>query len=382
MDKSIASTTLSAYPTQQIECANDRVTFEHIPALDGMRAIAVLMVVIFHAILLVPSIKPFVNGGFMGVDVFFVLSGFLITSILLKEYDRTETINFKNFYMRRLLRLMPAYWLHLVLLFVFAGLVLPQTETDKLHSNNNFLFSFLYLSNWHRALNGSEITGLLSHTWSLAIEEQFYLFWAGFLFIILNRFSRQKIVAITVGLIVFTMLFRIYRWNGHASVDFLYNAFDSRVDALLVGCLASQLMAWNIIPKRFLSSRAFDLVGLLAVWVSIVILFNLSAAFYSPFLYLGGFTIFALAIGIIIIWVASRSKTRYSDLLSARPLVWIGKTSYGLYLWHSIAISIVFYSDIPAVAKLPTALALAFSMTALSYYLVEVPFLKLKSRFS
>jgi peptidoglycan/LPS O-acetylase OafA/YrhL len=92
---------------------------------------------------------------------------------------------------------MPAYWLQLAGLFVFATWLFPQDICEKLYANNNFLYAFLYLSNWQRALNGSEVMSLLNHTWSLAIEEQFYLFWAGFLFLMLRRLSRERIVSVT-----------------------------------------------------------------------------------------------------------------------------------------------------------------------------------------
>jgi len=369
-------------PTERPRAQGATVTFKYIPALDGMRAVAVLFVVFFHAVLIVPGLQPYTNGGFLGVDIFFVLSGFLITSILLQEFDRTGSMNFKNFYTRRFLRLMPAYWLQLAGLFVFATWLFPQDICEKLYANNNFLYAFLYLSNWQRALNGSEVMSLLNHTWSLAIEEQFYLFWAGFLFLMLRRLSRERIVSVTAGMIVFTAFFRAFRWQGRGSVDFLYNAFDSRMDALLVGCLVSQLISWGKLPQAFLSSRALDLLGLISLWVAVLIIFGLSDSYYSPFLYQGGFTLFALAIGMIVIWLVAHSNDRVSSVLSTGPLTWIGKTSYGLYLWHSISISFFFYFQMPPWLMLISAVLSAFSLTALSYYLVELPFLRLKQRFS
>ena len=384
MSDTISSPPISANVEVTLHRTDEKVTFQHIPALDGVRAIAVLFVVIYHAVLVVPALKPFVNGGFLGVDIFFVLSGFLITSILLKEFDATQDISFKNFYMRRFLRLMPAYWLQLVLLFLFAYQAFPKSEADKLYGNHNFVYAFLYLTNWERALDGSEVTGLLSHTWSLAIEEQFYLFWAGFLFLMLRRLKRNSIIMTTAGIIVFTVVFRAFRWQGRESVDFLYNAFDSRMDALLVGCLISQLISWKMLPTTFLASRWLDLCGLVSLWIAIAIVFNLSDSYFSPFLYQGGFTVFALAIGVIVVWLVNRSENLARRFLELRPMRWVGKTSYGLYLWHSITISYVFYSfpDWHASVKLAMAFTLALTLTAISYYFLELPFLQLKKRFS
>ncbi|MBS1793182.1 MAG: acyltransferase [Acidobacteria bacterium] len=361
--------------------ADAAVRFRHIPSLDGMRAVAVLLVVFFHAIHILPGLQPYLNGGFLGVDVFFVLSGFLITSILLQEFDRTGSISFKNFYVRRFLRLMPAYWLHLAVLFLLGGVLFTAAESEILYANHNFLYAFAYLTNWQRALNGSGITGLLSHTWSLAIEEQFYLFWAGFLFLLLRRLKRAQIVVAVAGLIGLTAWFRAFRWNGTMSFDFLYNAFDARMDALLVGCLVSMLVSWRFLPKKMLASRGFDLAALAAVFVVVFILFNLSDSFYSPSLYLGGFTVFALAVGVVVMRLATRKGDPFSRFLETRPMVWIGKTSYGIYLWHSFAISFVHNFDLSPAVKMAAALAITFTITAASYYLLEIPFLRLKSRF-
>jgi peptidoglycan/LPS O-acetylase OafA/YrhL len=122
--------------------------------------------------------------------------------------------------------------------------------------------------------------------------------------------------------------------------------------------------------------------GLISLWVAVLIIFGLSDSYYSPFLYQGGFTLFALAIGMIVIWLVAHSNDRVSSVLSTGPLTWIGKTSYGLYLWHSISISFFFYFQMPPWLMLISAVLSAFSLTALSYYLVELPFLRLKQRFS
>ncbi len=358
------------------------VTFSYVRSLDGMRAVAVLAVVLFHAALVVPSFQHFFQNGFLGVDIFFVLSGFLITSIMLKEFDKTGDINFKNFYARRFLRLMPAYWLHLGVLFLFSYQLFTKAAADQLHSNGNFLYAFLYLTNWHRALNGSEVTGLLSHTWSLAIEEQFYLIWAGLLFLMLKRLNRKAIVATTICIILGTAMLRAWQYRGNESVDLLYHSFSSRMDALLVGCLVGMLAAWRMLPKSISKGKWFDLVSLTALLLLVGIFFNLGDSYRSAFLYLGGFTIFAVCVGVLIVWLVENSATAVHRLLETGPMVWLGKTSYGIYLWHCAAIAFVAIYPWPPFVKLSVAVALTLCVTAVSYYLIEGPFLRLKKRFA
>lgn len=175
---------LPAASTEQ----NQAVAFAHYPVLDGLRAIAIVAVMFYHAALFVPELKAYTSGGFLGVDIFFVLSGFLITSVLLKEFDRSGTISLRNFFARRFLRLAPAFWLFLGSIFLFGDILLPADQSTLIYSNNNFLYSFFYLMNYHRALSGPE-TGNLNHIWSLSIEEQFYLIWSLILF---KAFSEEK----------------------------------------------------------------------------------------------------------------------------------------------------------------------------------------------
>jgi peptidoglycan/LPS O-acetylase OafA/YrhL len=277
---------------------------------------------------------------------------------------------------------MPAYWLHLLILFVFAYQLFSKTQADQLHSNQNFLYAFFYLSNWQRAMEGSDVTGLLSHTWSLAIEEQFYLLWAAILFLMLRHMKRKTIVLTTAVIIVLTALIRAFQWEGKSSVDFLYNAFNSRMDSLLVGCLVGQIIAWRMLPDFVIKSRHFDLLSITSLLTAVIIIFNLPDSYYSAFLYLGGLTIFSLAIGILIIWLVKNSDSRIHRILETRLMVWIGKTSYGLYLWHSATIAFVHLFPWPPIFKLLVAGCLTLTITAVSYYLLEQPFLKLKKRFT
>ena len=364
---------------------DERVKFEYVRSLDGVRAVAVLLVFCYHAALVFPFFKAHLQGGFLGVDVFFVLSGFLITSVLLEEFDCAGDISFKNFYARRFLRLMPAYWLFLAAMFLFAGALFPAEIAAQTYAHGNFVYAIFYLTNWERAFYGSDAAGLLGHAWSLAIEEQFYLVWAGFLFLMLRRLKRNSVVFVTASLIAATALFRAARWHGVESVDYLYNAFDARADALLVGCFVSQLVSWKKIPASFLTSRAFVAASLISLLVAVAIIFNLSDSYNTAFLYQGGFTVFALCVGVVIARLAADAKNPAKNaarkLLETKPIVWVGKTSYGIYLWHPAAISLCFPVFGKPLVRLLAAFALTLLLAAISYYALEIPFLKLKKRF-
>jgi peptidoglycan/LPS O-acetylase OafA/YrhL len=193
------------------------------PALDGLRAFAVTGVVLAHAL---PGSR-YIPGGGIGVDVFFVLSGFLITRILAREISVTGSIDFKLFYMRRLLRLTPplAFLLLTELAFEFL------TSSDFATHEKAALMSASYLMNWNRAFNWWP-QGNLGHTWSLAIEEQFYLIWPALLIFI---YPRRPIRWLSV-IIVMVLAWRTYLIHQGASIDRIYNGFDTHSDSLFIGC--------------------------------------------------------------------------------------------------------------------------------------------------
>jgi peptidoglycan/LPS O-acetylase OafA/YrhL len=311
------------------------------------------------------------------------LSGFLITSILITEFETTEKINYKKFYIRRFLRLMPAYWLHLAVLYFFAFRLFSAEAANQLHSNDNFFYAFTYLTNYHRAWHGSEVPGLLNHTWSLAIEEQFYIFAPAFFFQMWRQIKqRRAIIFVVTSLILFFKAYRAFSWQGADSAHYLYNAFEMRVDALLVGCQAALIVAWRCLPEKFLRSSLFDLTALCSLLTLFLILFNLPDSYMTAYLYQGGFTIFALATGVLIVWLATRKSGRIHRILEWKPFVWLGKTSYGLYLWHSAALMFVYPLALAPAVKLLLAAALTLTVTAVSYYLMELRFLRLKNKFA
>jgi peptidoglycan/LPS O-acetylase OafA/YrhL len=345
------------------------------PALDGLRAVAVLAVFGFHA---APARLP---GGYVGVDLFFVLSGFLITTLLLEEKDRTKRVALAAFYVRRALRLLPALVVFLACYVVCYGL---QTG-DWPFALASAGVAIVYLSNWVRALGLSGL-GWVGHTWSLSNEEQFYLLWPPLL-LLLGYFLRSKaavllaVAAAAFGVMAYRALGALNGWPPAR----LYDALDTRADGLLIGCCLAFIYNRNVLGrcprlKRLVGGAgALSLVGLVAFC-----LFGLARL--APVMLSYGYALASLAAGLVVMALASEAPGArgLACLLRLPPLVWVGKVSYGVYLWHSLAI----YSlkeSLPGLSpwlSLPLALAATLAVAGLSFALVERPFLRLKKRFT
>lgn len=214
----------------------------HLPALDGMRAVAVLTVMGFHATI------PGFHGGRAGVDVFFVISGFLITSLLLGEEARRQRINIGDFYMRRLLRLYPALVTAIVVALVLAYLKIPIFDASTRTFRETFIgvpFTLLYSLNVARAADWSS-GGFLGHTWSLAIEEQFYLVWPVVVVLVLRSRSRAMLGWIALGCAISSAVLRLALDLGGVDSELLYNATFSHVDGIFGGCALAVL--WYLRP--------------------------------------------------------------------------------------------------------------------------------------
>lgn len=318
------------------------------PALDGLRAIAILMVVLFHAF---PTAFP---GGWMGVDIFFVLSGFLITTILMKERQTTGTISFRNFYARRVLRLLPEAGCLFAFQFVhaifspFRGPIITAT-----------LVSLFYFMNWSRAFDLFP-QDVLGHMWSLSTEEQFYFVWP----IILLLIVRRSPASWTVALIAAVLIWRIVLTIRGASIERTYNGFDTHGDALLVGCLLA-----------FVPPAAKALLGRLA-WAALGIF--LMSFFAVPYDALGmqtiGMTLVAAVAAILI--SGALLPTAFARILAIPPLVFTGRISYGWYLWHYPILLLGASHGVPKIALI----AGSYSIAVVSYFAIARPVSRWKPR--
>lgn len=345
------------------------------PELDGLRALAVILVFIAHIGFVWPSQNEKVlPGSFQGVDLFFVLSGFLLTSLLLQERASTGGFSFRGFYRRRALRLLPA--LVVVLAFYFTYEVqqhLPLWPTVKA-----YIFIILYIANWATVFGNPYImTFTWGHMWSLSVEEQYYLIFFPFLILLLSRVRSLRTVAWTlVGGILFVWVWR-YVAAVHTSSDefhLLYVRTDVRADALLLGPLAAVLLhQGHRITRR---------VRLLAFPAIVYLIWTLAVAHVND-RWLYQWALGPIDVAWLIVMIAVLDGRNYATrALQLRPIVWIGKISYGLYLWHLPMFIIVFrhtrYRHLPSWLPFAIAIALTFVCASLSYYVIERPFLRMK----
>jgi peptidoglycan/LPS O-acetylase OafA/YrhL len=291
------------------------------PGLDGLRAVAVLGVMAYHE----PDIE--LSGGFLGVDLFFVLSGFLITGLLLDERHRTGTVSLRSFWNRRARRLLPALAAFLVLV-VIATTILGSV--DQRHDlPGGVLSSIFYVSNWNQIAQHQSYFdqfGSLSplrHLWSLAIEEQFYLIWPIVVLACLRR-SRRLLIAVTAIATVSSIGLMAY-FLGDGDPSRSYYGTDTRAFSLLIGALGA-IFAWHLRPSGRRTFAA-SVLGLAALGGA---LFFISDS--DRWMYRGGFAAFALlSLGVIIL---ASGETFVSRAMSHPVLRKIGFLSYALYLWH------------------------------------------------
>jgi len=332
------------------------------PALDGVRAIAVLMVLAFH--LEVPGAQ----GGYLGVSVFFTLSGFLITRLLLAEFDRAGTIGLGQFYGRRIRRLLPASLLTIAFVIALAAADIFGASS---RIRGSTLAALTSTFNWYELLGGREYADLfaepspLAHFWSLAIEEQFYWLWPVTMLLLLPLVSarrRTTMLVVLAGAASLTAPLTAALWSSSAA----YLATWARAGEILVG---AALAGWTM------RSRVPEWCSRVAA-PSLLVIFAVTALTPAGrgWAFEGLLPVFALLSATLIISLQSASRTR--TLLGVAPLVWIGSVSYGVYLFHWPVI-LWLSEERTGLTRWPAValqLAVTFGLTALSFYLVEHPF--------
>ena len=339
------------------------------PALDGMRGIAILAVLAVHTHHVFGW--SILRGGNVGVDIFFVLSGFLITALLLEEWQSNGDISLKAFYWRRVLRLVPALLLVLASLYLFANVFLTGAEAAD--TTRSIPVAFFYASDFALAFFQLRL-GALQHTWSLAIEEHFYLVWPLFLLAAL-RFgaSRKRLIVITLSMALASAVHRAVLHQLGALPVRTYYGMDTRADALLIGCATAMLVSWGFLRAQNLKPLVFGAIALISTLL-------VATDYASAFMHLGGFALLATAAAVILVWVVLAPSSYLRGFLEYRPFVWVGRISYGLYLWHYPIFKASSLLRLAWPLHLLVALSLTLAVTCLSYYLVERPALKLKRR--
>lgn len=343
---------------------------QHIPALDGLRGVAILLVIIHHQL-----IPLSLRGGFLGVDLFFVLSGFLITSLLLKEFDATNSISLSGFYARRVLRLAPALVLYLIASVLITYFLHPEQTTREIRLVG---LALAYLTNWRMALGWDSSLDPTAIIWSLSIEEQFYLLWPPLLFLALCTRVKRTQLAVALSILIVGIAFhRAFLFSHGADLKRMYYGTDTRVDAPLVGCLIAILSASQL-GERLKTALHVGANAAVAGLIFLVV----TSTFNDGFLYRGGYTLVALLAGLLTWSLADSRTSAIARSLSWFPLRWFGVISYGLYLWHWLLLrNASFYSwvgPLDAWARSVCAIAIA----ATSYYLIERRFTRLKTHFN
>jgi peptidoglycan/LPS O-acetylase OafA/YrhL len=353
----------------RIEPRDQRVetrSLGHVRPLDGLRAIAVVLVLGFHAGL------PGFLGGRAGVDVFFVLSGFLITSLLLEEHRRTGAVRLGAFYMRRALRLYPALLVAVAGALTLALLKMPvfganaTTLKDTLRGTP---FALFYAMNIGRATGWSG-GGFLGHMWSLAIEEQFYLVWPVVAILVLRRRTGPaRLGWIALACALTSAALRAGLNAAGFDAEMLFNATFSHVDGIFAGCAFAVL--WSQRPdlaRRVahpaLTAAAIAVAGAVMVW--------------GQQMNTVGFLLVVLATVLLLAGVLARPASRLSAALSHPAAVAIGRRSYGIYLYHWPIFLFLGIDTRPTVLAL--GFGLSFAAAWVSFAVVEQPFLAMKRR--
>ena len=354
-----------------------RAKSRYVPALDGLRALAVLAVIAYHMKM------NWAPGGLLGVTMFFVLSGYLITGLLLNEFDSTGTISLPNFWLRRVRRIIPAV-VFAVLGTAFLCTIFDHALLTKMRPD--VVPTLFFVNNWWQIFhNVSYFEALgepspLPHYWSLAIEEQFYLIWPVALLLCLKSgVKRSTLKKGVIVLIVLSALAMILMYSPTADPSRVYYGTDTRAFSLLIGALLAFIWPYQKLTERSGDSMStagraiFNAVGIVAI-VGLLVMIVVTNGF-APFIYRGGLLLCslltALAIAILVHPISLVSKA-----FSLPPLVWIGKLSYSMYLWHYPIILLMTPNNL--VGEAPwwlrlLQLVVIIAVSAFSYYMVENP---------
>lgn len=352
---------------------------QYYPALDGLRGLAILLVVIYHNF----GFIDVFFFGWLGVDLFFVLSGFLITDILLKTVGTKKYL--AHFYIRRVLRIFPLFYGCLILFLVIIPQFNPPFDLDYYTTNQAWLWT--YLQNWLYIFKDSDGASALHHLWSLSVEEQFYLVWP--LVILIVRKPGYLLVCIILLLAVVLGL-RLWIWNNDVADLAYFNLYTfTRVDGICIGCMIALLHRIN----RELLNKYTTAIVLFFAGINFAFFFiNRNYQFSFPYLALVGYTTFAMIFGLLVN-EAVEGKNKLIQFMFTMPwLKFFGRISYGFYIFHwplHLALSPWLYQQVTAytsastslfiVAILTTLAAVAISWVSFRYF--ESYFLRKKKKY-
>lgn len=348
-------------------------TYGHFKSLDGLRALAIVVVMVFHL-----DEKEGLPGGFIGVDVFFVLSGFLITTLLVGEYDRYKTVRFGSFYMRRVLRLVPA--LGAVIVFaVIAVLVVPGLSHSFWRDETLRWLpaTIFFVGNWPHAFDG-HAQGLLGQTWSLAVEEQFYIVWPVLFIFFFSRFRREyaSLMLTVVGSLL--MLYAALELHNGWPLIRIYFGTDTHCSGLVIGCALALFMSSEWL--QYLGGRRVLLQFSAVIAMALILYMVVVGSAADPISLALTIPLASIATAILILCQVTVPIPLMQSVLESAPARWVGKRSYGLYIWHAPIFMVLF--TVPFVENHALTFggllcfAVSFVAAAASYRYIEQPVLR------
>ncbi len=363
---------------------------DRIPPLDGVRAIAITLVLLFHGGF------GWAGGGFFGVDVFFVLSGFLITGLLVAEFGRSSGIRLKRFWGHRVRRLVPALLALLAAVAAYAVFFAPPDTLGQLRGDA--VATLLYGNNWHLISDGTGYFADLNtprpllHTWSLSIEEQFYLVWPLVVLVLLRATrSLKALLALAVGGAAASAVAMAVLFGGGAGAGRAYYGTDTRAQALLIGAALAVLLAHPlggrsagpagggrvslVRPVRTTAWSRGLLVALGGAGLVVLVWMSVTTTSATHWIYRGGFALVALSAAALVASVALVPASPWGRALSLRPVRYVGAISYGLYLWHWPVFVLVdnARTGLEGWPLFALRAGVSGAVAALSFHLLEMP---------
>ena len=344
---------------------------ERLPSLDGLRALSIALVVIGHAAATMPPMPIWLGGivgvlsnGELGVAFFFVISGYLITHLLLRELKATGTISFRNFYVRRVTRIFPAFYSYLAILAVLAACGYVSVRPIDFLAAGCFLWNYLPMtSGWW-----------LGQTWSLSIEEQFYLLWPVTLFLLRPRKAGWLAIAI-IALEPAIRVASYILWPSYRGR--IPIMMHTRADILMFGCVLA-LLDDNAILNALLERLARRSM-MIAICVFLFVIDPILAARYRGAYVLPiGFSLEGASISAIVATLIRYPQSRAGRIFNLRPMVWFGLISYSVYLWQQLFLT---RQNLTFSGRFPVNVLFTILVAAASYYWIEQPVLRMRSRF-
>jgi peptidoglycan/LPS O-acetylase OafA/YrhL len=348
--------------------------FPYLPGIDALRALAVLAVFFYH------SSVGWMPGGFLGVDVFFVISGYLITSLLLREFRRGGHVRLGRFWLRRARRLLPAVGV-LIAVTMIAAAILEPDRIDQLRGDA--IASLAYFANWHFILGHQSYfeqfqrPSLLTHLWSLSVEEQFYLFWPLAFAAGMKLFGRGRLLLGVVAGALASVALAWILFDPGSDASRVYYGTDTHAVGLLAGVALA--LVWSPIELRRrrtgpLVGPILDVVGILAL--AYIVLSFLHVHDYDLALWHGGYLWLALVTALLLA-VLAHPASRLGTMLGRAPVLWLGLRSYSFYLWHYPVLMLTrpgLDVSLPRGILVPLQLLAVLALADLSYRFVELPF--------